>query len=122
MNSSKQRGVTMIGWLFLLTPMAIVFYAGVRIAPIYLNYMKVVKSVDQVAKEAGDASGTTAKQLQNALEKRLDVESVDFPALKDFVIRRDNAVWIIEAKYEDVAPLFANLSILLQFDKVAEIK
>jgi uncharacterized protein DUF4845 len=122
MNSSKQRGVTMIGWLVLLTPMAIVFYAGIRIVPIYLNYMRVAKSVDAVAKEAGDASATNARKLQIALEKRLDIESVDFPDLKDFVIKRDNAVWIIQAKYEDVAPLFANLSILLQFDKVAEIK
>jgi hypothetical protein len=122
MNRSRQRGITMIGWLFLLTPMAIVFYAGIRIAPIYLNYMKVVKAVDDVAKEAGDASSTSAKQIQISLEKRLDIESIDFPDLKDFVIKRDNAVWMIQAKYEDVAPLFANVSLLLQFDKVAEIK
>ena len=29
----KQRGVTMIGWVFLLAPMAIVLYAGIRVVP-----------------------------------------------------------------------------------------
>ena len=38
----KQRGVTMIGWIFLLVPVAIVLYAGIRVAPEYLNYYKVV--------------------------------------------------------------------------------
>ena len=29
----KQRGVTMIGWIFLLIPVAIVLYAGIRVGP-----------------------------------------------------------------------------------------
>src|SRR6185312_17300410 len=36
-----QRGVTFIGWVILMVPMALVFYAGVRLTPVYLNYMKV---------------------------------------------------------------------------------
>jgi hypothetical protein len=34
----KQRGVTTIGWIFLLAPVAVVLYAGIRVAPEYLNY------------------------------------------------------------------------------------
>jgi len=120
MVKSRQRGVTMIGWLFLLTPMAIVAYAAIRITPIYLNYMKVSKAIDQVANEVDD--GATKSMIETALEKRLDVEGVSFPELKDFLVKRDNSVWTIQANYEDVAPLFANLSLLLQFNKVAEVK
>ena len=36
---SKQRGITFIGWVLLLTPLAICAYAGIRVAPLYLNYM-----------------------------------------------------------------------------------
>ena len=122
MVNSKQRGITLIGWIFLLVPLAIVAYAGIRIAPIYLNYMKVSKSVDDVAKEMGGVSSLNAKTIQIALEKRLDIESVDFPALSDFTVKRDNEVWTIQAKYEDVAPLFSNVSLLLNFDKRAEVK
>jgi len=122
MYHSKQRGITLIGWLFLLTPMAIVLYAGLRIAPIYLNYMKVSKSVDGVAKEMSENANLTAKTVEVALEKRLNIESIEFPEIKDFAVRRNEQVWTIEAKYEDVAPLIANVSLLMQFDKVAEIQ
>ena len=46
---SKQRGVTLIGWILLLTPWAICGYVGIRLTPVYLNYMKVVRSMEQVA-------------------------------------------------------------------------
>jgi len=118
----KQRGITMIGWLFLLIPLALVAYAGIRLAPVYLNYMKVSKSIDQVAQELGDDSSVGVTQIRTALEKRLDIESVSYPAVKDIGIRREGQTWIIEAKYEDIAPLFANLSLLLQFDKSKSVE
>ena len=43
----RQRGVTAIGWVFLLIPMAIVIYAGIRIGPIYLDYYKVVQALKE---------------------------------------------------------------------------
>jgi hypothetical protein len=36
-------------------------------------------------------------------------------------IQREGRAWTLEAKYEDTAPLFANLSLLLSFDKVVHI-
>jgi Domain of unknown function (DUF4845) len=122
MYNSKQRGITLIGWLFLLVPLAIVVYAAIRLTPIYLNYMKVARTVDQVAEELGDAGSLNDRTIRRALEKRLDIESVSYPDVKDLGVRRDGQTWIIEAKYEDIAPLFANLSLLLQFDKSKSIE
>ena len=45
----KQRGVTMIGWIFLLAPMAVVLYAGIRVGPEYLNYYKVLTAMKETA-------------------------------------------------------------------------
>src|SRR5687767_4706124 len=45
----KQRGVTMIGWIFLLVPVALVLYAGIRVGPEYLNYYKVVTAMKETA-------------------------------------------------------------------------
>ena len=47
----EQRGVTTIGWLVLLMPFAVVIYAGIRLAPIYLNYMNVARTLTQVSSE-----------------------------------------------------------------------
>jgi hypothetical protein len=118
----SQRGVTMIGWLFLLVPLAIIVYAGIRLAPIYLNYMRVARSLQQLSDETkSDASSTTTgDMLRNALTKRFDIESIEHPNIKDIDIHRDGDHWVAEANYEDLAPLFGNISLLVQFDKRVE--
>ena len=116
-----QRGVTAIGWLILMIPVAIVFYAGIRVSPLYLNYMKVVHSLDSVATEISN-DGQSADGLRNAVDKHFQIESVDYPDKKDLKITRVNNVWQIEANYDDQSPLFANIAILITFDKIVKLK
>lgn len=117
----SQRGVTFIGWLILLIPIAIVLYAGIRLAPIYLNYMRVSKSMVETADEAKVDGNTTAQTLRVALEKHFDVESIDHPTVKDVDIHRDGDHWVEIADYEDVAPMFSNVSLLVQFHKETDV-
>jgi hypothetical protein len=116
-----QRGITAIGWLILMIPVAIVFYAGIRVSPLYLNYMKVVHSLDSVATEISN-DGQSADGLRNAVDKHFQIESVDYPDKKDLKITRVNNVWQIEANYDDQSPLFANIAILITFDKIVKLK
>jgi hypothetical protein len=114
---SKQTGVTFIGWIILLIPVAICFYAGIRLTPVYLNYMKVARTLEQVKTEfkGGDAGNATA--IRSAVEKHLNIESVDYPDIKDIKITRDGKSWVVSAAYDDQAPLFSNVFILVAFDK-----
>jgi hypothetical protein len=119
---SKQRGVTLIGWIFLLVPIAIVVYAGIRLSPVYLNYMKVSRSMNQLVSEMHSGDTTNASVIKTSLEKHLDVESVDYPELKDFQIRRDGSVWIVQTTYDETAPLFSNIALVVSFDKTVRIQ
>lgn len=114
----KQRGVTFLGWLFLLLPVAIVAYAGIRLTPVYLNYMRVARSLEETASAFGSGAPDT-RSIRNTLERHFEVDSIDFPDVKDVTIQRNGSAWVIEAKYEDVAPLFANISLTIDFDKIA---
>ena len=116
-----QRGITLIGWVILLGPVAVVFYAGIRLAPIYLNYQKVVHSLNSVAGEEANESAN-ANGLRRAVEKHFEIESVDYPDVKDLKISRTDKTWSIEANYDDQAPLFANIAILVTFDKIVKLK
>jgi hypothetical protein len=118
---SKQRGITLIGWIILLVPLAVVGYAAIRLTPVYLNYMKVARSLDQVASEVHGGETTNSGTLRNALEKHLDIESVDYPTLKDIKISKDGRGWSLEAAYDDQAPLFYNIFILVSFDKIVHV-
>jgi hypothetical protein len=114
---ARQRGVTLIGWIVLLAPLAIVGYAGIRLAPVYLNYMKVTRSLEQVKNELHGSDASSASAIRNALGKHFDIESLDYPTVKDIKITRDGHSWVLEAAYDDQAPLFANIFILVSFDK-----
>jgi len=117
----NQRGVTAIGWLFLLAPLAVVGYAGIRLAPVYLNYTKVDRSLEQTATAFQDDQSVTALDIRKSVEKRFDFEGINYPTLKEVAIRRDGKTWIVQAAYEDVAPLFANVSLLVTFDRSVEV-
>jgi hypothetical protein len=111
----RQRGMTFIGWLFLLTPLAVVGYAGVRLAPVYLNYMKVVRALNLVA---SDANGNSNPQsIRTTIDKHFEIDMVDYPTSKDIKVTRNGTGWDVEASYDDEAPLFANISLHVAFDK-----
>jgi hypothetical protein len=114
---SKQTGVTLIGWIILLIPVAIVAYAGIRLTPVYLNYMKVARTLEQVKSEFKGGDAGNAAAIRTAVEKHLNIESVDYPDIKDIKITRDGKTWVVSASYDDQAPLFANMFILVTFDK-----
>jgi hypothetical protein len=114
---SKQTGVTFIGWVILLLPMVICGYAGIRLAPVYLNYIKVAKTLEQVKSELKGADAGNATAIRNTIQKHFDIQSVDYPESKDIKITRDGSSWVVSAAYDDQAPLFANVFILVTFDK-----
>jgi hypothetical protein len=119
---SKQRGVTLIGWILLLTPLAICAYAGIRLTPIYLNYMKVARTLEQIKSDAkGGAPMDSQAAIRTALEKRLFIEQVEFPDARDFKITRNGKAWTIDGGYDDQAPLFSNVFILVTFNKTVTL-
>jgi Domain of unknown function (DUF4845) len=117
---NRQKGVTAIGWVFLLTPLAIVIYAGIRLAPVYLNYMKVAKAMEQSVSEfKGSGSGIDA--IRTSIDRKFEIDMVEYPTVKDMKIIKDGAGWVVECQYDDDAPLFANLSLHVTFDKKVRI-
>jgi hypothetical protein len=119
---TRQAGITFIGWLLLLAPTAVVGYAGIRLAPIYLNYMKVAKALQQTATENAGEGQLNPAAVKVSLQKRFDIDSIDFPKVNSVTIAREGSHWVIEANYEDVVALFAGISLLVHFDKRAVVE
>jgi hypothetical protein len=118
----NQKGITFIGWLFLLVPVAIVGYGVIRLTPVYLNSMKVSKALKETATDFKGDEQINPTMVRVALEKRFDVDSIDFPDVKSVVIAREGDQWVLASNYEDKVSLFKNLSLLVQFDKRAVVE
>jgi hypothetical protein len=117
----KQRGVTMIGWIFLLTPVAIVLYGGIRVGPEYLNYYKVVAAMKETASQLKGDDAISQATIRNALEKRFDTGYIDEPNVKEIVISKGDAGWGMTADYEKSVPMFGNLYLLMAFNNTVVI-
>ena len=63
---ARQRGVTAIGWLILLIPFAIIIYAGIRLMPVYLNYMAVARTLNDLTTEY-QAGGATPDAIRSSM-------------------------------------------------------
>jgi hypothetical protein len=116
----KQRGVTMIGWIFLLIPMAIVIFAAIRVGPQYYEYYKLVSALQSTASELKTDESLTPQSIRSALQRRFDAQYVDLDA-KEIGVARGATGWEMSATYEEEARLFGNLHLLLKFDKVVPI-
>ncbi|HNR23657.1 MAG TPA: DUF4845 domain-containing protein [Steroidobacteraceae bacterium] len=118
---ARQTGITFIGWLFILVPIALVGYSAIRLTPVMLNYMKVAQALDRTATQLASDDTLTARSIRVALEKQFDIDSINNPNVREIEITKDGAAWIMRARYDGYAPLFANASILIEFDKVSTI-
>lgn len=113
----RQAGVTFIGWIVLLIPVAIVLYMAIRVVPIYLNHMKVASAMSQAADESRGETNVSPQAVRRSIERRLDIEGVAYPTMQDITVARDGDNWVIEVAYDQVAPLFGDINLLVAFDK-----
>lgn len=118
----KQRGVTMIGWIFLLVPMAIVIYAAIRVGPQYYEYYKLSSAVADTAKQLETEDGLTPQKIRGAIQKRFDTGYVDDVKAADLdVTRNQDGGWDILLDYDSTVPLFGNLFLTIDFDRTITI-
>ena len=121
----SQRGVTFIGWLFLLSAVGIVVYEGIRLAPVYLNYMRVARSLDRLEEPVegvfANANIGREQALHGMLGRSFEINSIEYPDIKDIDIHRDGEHWVAIADYDDQAPLFANLTLVVHFHKEVDL-
>ena len=86
--------------------------------PLYLNYMKVTRALDQVASDLKSRRRRSARRIRTIVDKHFEIDMVDYPTIKDMKITREGAGWTVEMAYDDEAPLFSNISLHVTFDKI----
>jgi len=117
----NQRGVTMIGWIFLLIPMAVVIYAGIRVGPEYLNYYKVTAALKESATALKGDETLSPAAIRAAIEKRFDTGYIDSPKVSEIAVAKGDKGWEMTADYEKAVPMFGNLYLLMEFKQTVII-
>ena len=113
----SQRGMTLIGILVLVVVVGSWVYAGIRVTPKYLEYMRIAATLEKVRDEFDANPGSTEFMLRKAIERHFDIEMVEVITANDIEITKDGGAFNMRAYYDDTVPLIANVSFLLEFDK-----
>lgn len=119
---SRQRGATFLGMATILAILGFALYAGIRLAPLYFEYMAVVRALEQTAKEhAGGA--TSPQELRISLDRRWTVEDIHSLDTKEIEIKKGTSgAFTMRAWYRAEAPFVGNVSLVADFDKTVEVK
>jgi hypothetical protein len=114
---NRQRGMTFIGILVLIVVVGGYIYAGIRVVPKYLEYMRVASTLEKVRDEFDNNPGSTEFMLRKSVERHFDIEMVEVITAEDLEITKEGGAFTMRAYYDDTVPLAGNVSFLLEFDK-----
>lgn len=113
----RQRGMTMLGIIVVVVVVGAWIYAGIRLTPLYLEYMRVASTLEKVRDEFDSNPGTTEFMLRKAIERHFDIEMVEVVTSNDIEITREGSEFTMRAAYEATTPVISNISFLVDFDK-----
>ena len=120
MFGRRQRGATLLGTLIIIAILGLGVYAGIRLTPIYVEYMAVVRALDQTASEAS-GNAPSPQSLRNSLESRWAVDDIKSLDWKDVAIVKSATGFTMEAQYRAEAPFVSNVSLVVDFDKSVQV-
>jgi hypothetical protein len=117
----RQRGATFLGLVIILLIVGSGVYAGIRLVPVYLEYTKVSRALEQVRDEYS-STDTNPQLIRNSLEKRWDVEDIASIGWKEVEIKKTSEGYDVRAAYDVERPFVANVYLLAKFDKLVTIQ
>jgi hypothetical protein len=116
---SRQRGATFLGMAIIVAILGFGLYAGIRLVPVYTEYMAVVRALEQTAKEADET--VMPDQLRNSLGRRWEIDDIKSLQAKDVEIRKAGTGYTMRAWYRAETPFVGNVSMIVTFDKTVRV-
>ena len=120
-SRSRERGMTTLGILIMITFVGLFVFGGLRLTPVYLNYFKVVGVVNGVQEEF-DGKNPTRTAIRGSISRRFNIDSVGEIKPNDVKVTAVDGGFEVSAKYSHEAPFIANVNFIVNFDKTVMVR
>jgi len=110
---NKQRGVSFLVVFLIGVILALAALGGMKVAPAYMEYATVKKDINAVAAKEGRSG--SVRDIRNAFDRFADIDDIKSVAGADLDITKDGGDVVISFAYTKKIPLFANVSLLIDF-------
>ena len=114
----RQEGMTAIGWLIVLALIGFFVLLALRMVPSYLEFFKVVSTLDSLESEGAMDS---PQEIRKLLERRFDISYVHSLTPNEVAVKSAGANWDVIADYDSRVHLFANVDVVMSFYKQVQV-
>ncbi|MDR1367788.1 MAG: DUF4845 domain-containing protein [Candidatus Accumulibacter sp.] len=115
----KQRGISLSSLVVVGAILCILAILTVKILPDVVEFYKIKKSI---AATAANASGKMVGEIRVIYSRYAEVDHIRSISPEEIVISRDGGDIILSFAYEKRIPLFANVSLLIDFHGVTSAR
>jgi hypothetical protein len=112
----SERGITILGFLFVAAVVVTVALVGFRVMPAYIEYFAVQKAL-QTALE--DSPTGSVAEVRRAFDRKSGAGYIESVRPADIQVSRQGGAVTVTASWQRVLPMIGNASILLDFDASA---
>ncbi len=117
----RERGMTALGWMTILVLIAFFALLAMRVVPMYLAYSTLDTIIQETKKEA-DGSTMRIKAIEQAIQRRIDINMNENPPKGTLVIKPGKgAVVEVVLDYEPHKPMLGPFGVYAVFKKTVEI-
>ena len=116
-----QQGMTFIGLACILALVGVIGYAGLRLIPVYLNYMKIARTMEMTATEV-KGENPDPGNIRRILDRHWQIEDPTAVEAKDIEITKGDGGVSMHVAYDDVVPYMSNVSLSVHFDKTVKVQ
>lgn len=111
-----QRGLSMIGFLFVAAVVLVVAMVAFRIIPAYIEFYTIQRALEGALADSNDLSVATVRR---AMDRRLAADYADAVAAKDVEVSKSGNNVTASVSWEKRLHMVGNVSLLLEFDATA---
>ena len=111
---TRQRGLTMIGFLFVAVVLVMLAMLAMKVVPAYIEFFGVKKVLADMAHQS-DLSNMSNGEIRNDFDKRASVGYVKGVTGKDLMVDRRGGIPVVVAEYTFRTKLVHNISLVIDF-------
>ncbi len=117
---NQQRGMTGIGWLFVIAFIVLIMMMAIKLIPVYIEQFNVSSVLSSLKSEPGIAT-MSGGEVTGTIMKRLDINMVKGVARDNIYISQEGNNRIIEIEYQIQRKLLGNVDVLIHFNNRIEV-
>jgi Tfp pilus assembly protein PilE len=108
-TASRQRGLSLIGLIFVGLIVVALLALGFRIVPAVIEYIAIERAVQKIKNE------TTVRDIQAAFERHRTIDDITSITSKDLDITKEGDKVVISYAYQKKIAILDNVSLVIDF-------